>query len=81
MQGTHFSPSQLMKNKNMKTTLPTSYNYLLPKFNNDVVRETNKLKQRNEQNYNMNTKKNTAFMLIKMFSLKRHHSIISGQRV
>lgn len=65
----------------MKTTLPTSYNYLLPKFNNDVVRETNKLKQRNEQNYNMNAKEKDSFHVYQNVWFKRNYSIIGGHEV
>lgn len=52
VSGTHFSPAQLMMNRNLKTKLPVNYEYLKPKINVNVGTEFEKIRNRNNKNYN-----------------------------
>lgn len=61
VSGTHFSPAQLMMNRNLKTKLPVTYQYLEPKINVNAGIEFEKVKSRNIKNYNKNAKCKSYF--------------------
>lgn len=56
VSGTHFSPGQLMMNRNLKTKLPTTHRHLEPKLNNNVKEEFDRVATRNVKNYNKKTR-------------------------
>ncbi|KAL0894614.1 hypothetical protein ABMA27_013176 [Loxostege sticticalis] len=63
ISGTSFTPAQLMMSRNLKTKLPSSYKYLVPKLNCNVETEMNKTKNRNIRNYNKHVKEKSSFNL------------------
>lgn len=63
VSGTNFSPAQLLMNRNLKTKLPVTYQYLKPKINENVEGEMNEGKQRNIYNYNKRTKPRLEFQI------------------
>lgn len=63
VSSTHFTPSQLMMNRNLKTKLPCTYKYLKPKLNHNTKLEFDKVKNRNIIHYNKNTKEKPHFQV------------------
>lgn len=63
VSGTHFSPSQLMMNRNLRTKIPVNYQYLKPKMNVNVETEFSRVKSRNEKKYNKNVRSKESFMV------------------
>lgn len=63
VSGTHYSPAQLMMNRNLKTKLPVTYQYLEPKVNDNVGIEFGKVKNRNNKTYNKNVRSKNNFVI------------------
>lgn len=63
VSGTHYSPAQLMMGRNLKTKLPSSHEYLLPKQNLNVKVEFDKIKNRNSIDYNKHVREKPNFKL------------------
>lgn len=61
--GTQFTPSQLLMNRNLRTKLPSTYEFLKPKLNCNVDTELNKTVSRNINNYNRHVKEKETFTL------------------
>lgn len=61
--GTHFSPAQLVMNRNLKSKLPVCYKYLKPKINQNVTMEFSKSQDRNTIHYNSSTRPKKEFFV------------------
>lgn len=63
VSGTNLSPAQLMMNRNLRTKLPATYQYLKPKLNQNVEVQFKKVRLRNEKKYNENVRKKDNFII------------------
>lgn len=63
VSGTHFSPAQLLMNRNLKTKLPVTMQYLKPKINTNIELEMSKTQNRNIKNYNLRSRNRSEFLI------------------
>lgn len=72
--GTNFSPSELLMNRNLRTKLLSSSNYLKPKLNKNVMEQFNNVKNRNIRNYNRTCRSKNKFIVGQKIWFKKNPS-------